>query len=347
MDSVSTEYKIRLGEDGTEVFRFELDERTFELRTPEVPDPPPWTQLSFKQCPHCPLSEQEHSHCPVALRLWDLVGRFHDTRSIDEVELEVITQERRIVQTLAIQRAIASILDLVLPACGCPITAHLRPLARFHLPLASEEETVFRVAGMYLLAQYLLGRNSENAGVELGGLTRIYEDLHVLNKAVSSRLQGATQSDSVKNAITLVDMYCMLVSVLLEDKLAEMGEFFGSYLPEAAGEPTAAHHLDEVKAFKREFLLATDAELREVDEGPAWLADVLGGEEADEAKPVETSESDDPKEKIIDEILSNSGLDLALEPMEVEEEDPVQPSVGEESPDSPRFYKNLFKMPSE
>ena len=173
MDPVRIEYRIKLSENKVETFGFLLDGKTFDLITEEVSDPPQWTELSFKQCSHCPLSVEEHSHCPMALQLCDIVERFHDTRSIDEVELEVITEERKVIQTLAIQRAIASILGLISPICGCPKTAYMKPMARFHLPLASEEETVFRVTGMYLLAQYFLSHTSQESGIEFDGLTKI------------------------------------------------------------------------------------------------------------------------------------------------------------------------------
>ena len=201
MDSVNIEYRIKLSEKRTECFNFELDGKTFDLKGDGLPNPPEWTRLSFRQCPHCPLKEDRHPHCPLAVQLHDIVNRFHDTRSIDKVELEVVTEERRVIQTLDIQRAIASILDLIVPICGCPKTACMKPLARFHLPLASEEETVFRVTGMYLLARYFLSHGAGGARIELGGLTGIYEGLHDLNKAVARRLRDVTRSDSLKNAL--------------------------------------------------------------------------------------------------------------------------------------------------
>jgi len=339
MDSISIEYRIRLGEGNTEIFNFELDGRTFDLVADEIRDPPPWTRLSFKQCPHCPLSEPKHTHCPVALQLCGIVERLHSTRSIDRVELEVITEERRVIQTLAIQRAIASILDLVLPVCGCPITAHMKPLARFHLPLASEEEAVFRTTGMYLLAQHFLSRTSAKSRIELDGLTRIYEDLHLLNKSISSRVQSATRSDSLKNAITLVDMYCMLVSVLLEDQLAEMRRFFGAYLPDAGREPVATNNFERAKAFRSELVFSSDVELLEIDDRPAWLKEITGAKKIEDTEQTETSESVDEKEKIIDEMLSKSGLSLALDPLEDKKENEPQSQIEGVSAGEPRFYK--------
>lgn len=315
MDSVSIEYRIKLSDSKTEVFQFELDRDTFDLITDEVPDPPHWTELSFRQCAHCPLRPEEHSHCPVALRLYDIVERFHDTRSIDEVELEVITEERRVIQTLAIQRAIASILDLVLPICGCPKTTHMKPMARFHLPLASEEETVFRVTGMYLLSQYFVSQVSKNAAIEFDGLTKIYEDLHTLNAAVATRLQAATKSDSIKNAITLVDMYSMLVPVLLEDRLVEMRGFFEAYLPEVATQqPPTTNHLEKAKAFRLE-LVPLDGELEKTDDRPDWLKAVTRSQETGAPEEKEIDESDRRKQEAIDRILSRSSLKLELEPL--------------------------------
>jgi hypothetical protein len=168
----------------------------------------------------------------MALQLHKVVERFHETRSIDEVKLEVITEDRTVVQTTALQRVLSSMLGLIFPTCGCPKTAYMRPMARFHLPLASEEETVFRVAGMYLVAQYFLTHNGKKGQFAFDGLISIYEDFHILNKAIASRLQYATDSDSSKNAITLLDMYSSLVPMLLEDQLAEIRGFFTAFLPE-------------------------------------------------------------------------------------------------------------------
>ena len=256
METVDISYRIKLNENTTEVFDFTLDGSTFELLDAAPDNPPEWTRLEYRQCPHCPLNKEEHPHCPVALQLFRVVERFHDTRSIDDVDLEVITEERRVVQTTALQRALASMLGLLFPTCGCPKTAYMKPLARFHLPLASEEETVFHVSGMYLLAQFFVRQKSQKNPFE--GLASLYDDMHLLNKAVASRVQMATQSDSLKNAITLLDMYSTLIPMLIEDELVEMRRFFAAYLPDdpGASERKAAmnNYLERAKAFTLELL---------------------------------------------------------------------------------------------
>lgn len=278
MEPVHIAYRIKLSEQLTEVFDYKLDGKTFEIiATDAVANPPRWTELGFKQCSHCPLNPAEHPHCPVALQLHTIVERFHQTRSIDVVDLDVITEDRTISKTTALQNAISSMLGLVFPISGCPKTAEMKPLARFHVPMASEEETVFHVAGMYLLAQYFLNNKGGRGTFSFDGLIRIYEDLHILNKAIASRLQAVTSSDSVKNAITLLDMYANLIPVLLQDQLVEIRSFFSAYLPEGSAVAPTSNYLEQAKAFKLE-LIPTDEEKLSLE-----IEDAQADDEEDEA----------------------------------------------------------------
>jgi len=347
MDRVAIEYRIKFAASRTEVFKFELHGSTFDLVKREVRDPPRWTKLTFNQCSHCPLNDRDHSHCPAALQLCDIVERFHDTRSIDKVELEVVTEERRVIQTLDIQRAISSMLDLILPICGCPKTAHFKPLACFHLPLASEEETVFRVTGMYLLAQYFLSQMSSRGRISLEGLIDIFTDLHILHKALASRLQSVTQSDSVKNAFALVDVYSVLVPSLIEDQLVEMRGFFESYLPDLDVDvaPPKRTHLEKAKAFKLE-LVPLEGGAASGDDRPRWLKEATGDSELKpDPEPAKAGGRDSGREEkrmVIEKILSKSDLALELEP--ISEEDPPGLDRSNGSPADPKPSKSVFKL---
>lgn len=338
-----------------ETFDFELDGETFDLIPVEAKDPPKWAKLEYSQCSHCPLKPEEHPFCPLALQLHGIVARFHNTRSIDEVEMEVITPDRRVIQTTAIQRAIASMLDLVFPVCGCPKTAFMKPLARFHLPLASEEETVFRVTGMYLLAQYFLSVSKRGGGIEFGGLTRIYEDIHTLNVAVARRLQSATTSDSSKNAITLLDMYSTLVPMLLEDELAEMRCFFKAYLPEDEVEVVSSNYLEKAKAFSLDFELVPihGEKPKDGDDRPEWLKQVIAAKAAGnemnnndayipQVKPSPVSEL---KESVADQILKKSGLTLELAP--ITEAQPPAATSPAAAGEKPKGVKASFRLPDD
>lgn len=316
MEPIKIAYRIKL-KDRNEVFEFALDSKSIELLNPPSPaNAPRWTELAYRQCSHCPLEPKEHTHCPLALQLSAIIGRLHDTHSIDEVKLEVDMQDRRVVQTTALQHALSSMLGLIMPTCGCPKTACMRPMARFHLPLASEEETVFRVAGMYLLAQYFMGHKGKAAKFDFDGLVRIYEDMHELNKAVASRLQMATESDSLKNAITLMDMYSTLIPMLLEDQLVEIRDFFKAYLPEDETVPPVGtpNLLEKARAFVID-MDASKLALVSADEdnrgSPPWLhgPPKEGCKAPEGAAPREAAES-----SAADEILSKSSLKFELEP---------------------------------
>lgn len=307
MDSVNIIYRLTFKKTNrVEEFDFALDGQTFELLDEKVDNPPSWTELAYRQCPHCPLKPEDSPHCPFALQIHKIVDRLHDTKSIDEVVMEVETDERKIVSTTAIQHVLSSMLGLIGPISGCPKTAYMRPLARFHAPMATEEETVFRVAGMYLLAQYFLTNNGKTGGFAFDGLIRIYEDMHELNKAVASRLQMATNSDSMKNAITLIDMYSTLIPMLLEDQLVEIRSFFNAYLPEdeQVEETPRQGLLEKARAFVLD-MDASELTVLPADDKdhnkPSWLRAVEG----DDATAAQNS--------AIDAILSNSSLSLSLE----------------------------------
>ena len=77
-------------------------------------------------------------------------------------------------------------------------------MARFDLPLASDEETVYRATSMYLLAQFFLKKEGSQTDLELDGLARIYENLQIINVAIAERLRAATTTDSSVNAIVVL-----------------------------------------------------------------------------------------------------------------------------------------------
>lgn len=310
METVNITYRINFDDRAPEVFDFSLDEESFDLVTTDAENLPKWTKLEFRQCSHCPLDKAEHTHCPLAKNIHHIVDRFHDTKSIDVVEMDVSTPERRVIQSTSLQQAIASMFDLIFPTSGCPKTEYMKPMARFHLPLASEEETVFRVTSMYLLAQYFLHTSSQGGRIELQGLNDIYDDMNILNKALASRLQTATDSDSAKNAIALLDMYSTLVPVLVDDELAELRGFFKAYLPEGELEVAKTNYLEKAKSFSMDLELEA---VNSVDDEPAWMRDAKAGDEKDSLGAGDSSESNEMS--AADKILQGSSLSLSLEPI--------------------------------
>ena len=109
---------------------------------------------------------------------------------------------------------------------GCPWTDRLRPMARFHLPFASEAETVYRSVCMFLLARELAGAGDAHGFATLKDL---YDNLHVVNRDMSRRLGAATRTDPARNAMALLDSYTTLLPAALESSLEELKPLFDTW----------------------------------------------------------------------------------------------------------------------
>ena len=227
--TIRISYTFTMKRGNTQRFDLKLDADTLQLVS-ELSESPAWTRLSFHQCSNCPLDASTHRRCPAALSLVDLVTRCEELVSHDQIDVMVKTDERIITQHTSAQRGISALMGLIMATSGCPKTAYLKPMARFHLPLASEEETVYRVTSMYLLAQYFLGLEGKLADESFAGLSRIYEDLEHVNIAMADRMRAATETDSSLNAIVLLDLFAKTVPWVLNHSLAELRPLFAPYL---------------------------------------------------------------------------------------------------------------------
>lgn len=230
MDNIKIRYHFKLGKNQDEIVDLELDAESLELVNKPCGDLPAWTKLDFNQCPHCPMDALTHPNCPVAMSLVDVVKRFDDVMSYDEIDLEVTTMDRRVSRHTTAQKAISSLVGVLFPASGCPHTAFFKPMVRFHLPLASEEATIFRATGMYLLAQYFLRKEGQKNDFELTGLKQIYNNMHLLNIHIAERLSNATRTDSSVNAIIILDVFTHALPYVIEDHLEEIRHLFAPYL---------------------------------------------------------------------------------------------------------------------
>jgi hypothetical protein len=222
MDTLPIRYRFTLLNGRQEVFDLVIDRRTLELKAPSPQKPAAWTQLGFHQCPNCPLKADTHPLCPAAAKLADVVPRFEPLLSYDTVRLEVETEERKIVGETTAQQALSSMLGLIMATSGCPHTEFLKGMARFHLPLASEEETLYRSVATYLLAQHLRRRAGAPPDRELAGLQRIYAALRVVNAAFTKRLRAAGRTDATLNALVLLDVFTIIVPSAVDESLGEL-----------------------------------------------------------------------------------------------------------------------------
>lgn len=199
-------------------------------------DPPDWAALDFHKCDHCPLSSVEHPWCPAAASIARLVAAFDELWSYDTVSLDVTTPERTFVfDQIQLQDALRSLMGLVLPTSGCPHTAFFRPMARFHVPLSSVEETIYRAASMYLLGQWMRRSQGHAVDFDLDGLTELYERVAVVNRQLHKRLSEAVSTDASQNAVALLGVFSQFLPMAVDESLAPLRPLFDSYV-EAVGD---------------------------------------------------------------------------------------------------------------
>jgi hypothetical protein len=205
---------------------FTFDASDFRLANAAPAAPPFWTELKFNQCANCPLNAAEHTHCPAALQMASAIEPLNALVSFDTVGVTVTQAERTIYAETTAQQAMSSVLGLIMATAGCPWTDRFRPMARFHLPFASEMETVYRSVCMFLLARELAGDTNTRG---FAALEALYENLHVVNRDMSRRLGAATRADPARNAMALLDAYTTLLPAALESSLEELKPLFDAW----------------------------------------------------------------------------------------------------------------------
>ena len=228
---VRFEYVFKF-DDGEDVrFAVKLDPRSLALIREEEAQPPAWARLSEVGCAVCELDGAEHRHCPVAVSLSGVVQRFAKRFSYEKVKVQVTTAERVISSDTSLQQALSSLIGIYMVTAGCPTMDKLRPMVRFHLPLATLQETVYRVVSTYLLGECLRKRRGQDPDWNLDGLYRIYSDVHEVNLAFTRCIRKAAPYDANANALVHLDLFTDVVTLSVQDALANLEYLFDpSYL---------------------------------------------------------------------------------------------------------------------
>jgi hypothetical protein len=241
MNLIEIEYRFFIEGEQNHCFKVKLDSLRLEA-IDAVPDTlPPWTALAFNQCPNCPLDTSKTSQCPAAVNMVRLVGCFDQLLSYDQALVMVVTDERMIQSDTTVQRAVCSLMGLLMATSACPLTAFFKPMARFHLPFASTAETIWRATSTYLLAQYFRFQSGYDPDLNFTELSRLYAQIQIVNQAFSKRLRKACQQDSMVNAIILLDLFAKSMPSAIDESLEEIRHLFVPYLKHV-------NRLDEVNS---------------------------------------------------------------------------------------------------
>ncbi len=214
-------YNLRAASGAEHTFEIDLERHQHAAPLPSG-TPPEWTLLEFQRCPNCPLETSQQLWCPTACDLVPLAEPFADALSIDRVDVWVHTADRSYFKNCDMQTALKSLFGLVMASSACPHMARLKPLAYFHLPFATLEETVHRTVGAYLVNQYIAQGEGKPADWDLNGLEALYSELRTVNVHFMKRLRKASTEDANINALQSFVSISSVVEMGIDDMLAKM-----------------------------------------------------------------------------------------------------------------------------
>ena len=177
----------------TVVSEVRLDPVTLEYIFEPRESYPHWVALDFHQCENCPLTNEDFIYCPLAVNLVPIIFWCKDLVSYDEVDLIITSAEREIHARTSLQKAVSSLLGLLMSSSACPKMKFLRPLARFHLPLATHEETIFRAVSAMFLKKYFDQGGNINDQDSLAELKENYHELQNLNYFIGNSISCSSR----------------------------------------------------------------------------------------------------------------------------------------------------------
>jgi len=224
--SIFYNYQFDFPDGHQKQFLVDFDSHSLCSKLPDGNQYPDWAQLEFKQCLNCPLTSEDYLYCPLAVNLVPIIYWCKDLASYDEVDVTITSAEREVRAHTSIQRAISSLLGLLMSSSSCPKMKFLRPLARFHLPLATHEETIFRAVSATFLKKYFEHSNNQYEEDPLIELKQQYDELQNLNRFIADRIRSAIKRDAAVNAIVLLDVLSKSVSYSINDSLQQIRYLF-------------------------------------------------------------------------------------------------------------------------
>lgn len=209
-------------------FEISIDLKTIVMVPPELKSKPDWTKLEYKQCKCCSLTKEEHPCCPIAINIAMIVDTFKNRISYEKCVVRCTTPERIYQKKTSLMEGLSSLLGLVMATSNCPVMLPFRPMARFHLPFSTIEETIVRTTSMYLLRQYFVHTNNKIQSLSIEGLHDTYTTLNILNAGLLSRIKDLDLIDSDRNAILIFHSLSDLLSMETDSDLTSIEYLFNT-----------------------------------------------------------------------------------------------------------------------
>ncbi|NPU94320.1 MAG: hypothetical protein HPY82_20615 [Gammaproteobacteria bacterium] len=210
-------------------YQIDMDPDTLEHPVP-VGLPPEWARLDVDKCSICPLKSSVTEYCPLALRIAPILS-FAPHPAFESVQIRVHKDNMTIESYTTVQDAYRSLIGLIMATSGCPHTGFFKPMAWFHLPFATQDETLFRACATFLFFQFFDPADPEQ-GSHFSDLKQVYENIHQVNQQIAKRLRRASASESTLNALTILDIFAQSFLPTLNQSLQQLAFLFKPHINE-------------------------------------------------------------------------------------------------------------------
>ncbi len=217
---MEVKYLFKFDEDNG--FSFKVD----PLRKKEKNKTPDWVDLDYCKCENCPLKKEEYPDCPIAEDFYLLIEKIKDKISFTCAKVTVQTKHRVYYKKTDLQSGVFSLMGLIMATSACPHFKFLRPLAKYHLPFSSIEETLFRSSSLYLLEQHMNELKGKEYSYSLDGLRERYNKLEIVNKGLAKRIRKVSTGDAGRNAIVALNVFAQMFESQFENDFSILAESF-------------------------------------------------------------------------------------------------------------------------
>jgi hypothetical protein len=146
--------------------------------------------------------------------------------SYDDCVVRCTTPERTYVKKTSIMEGLSSIFGIIMATSNCPVMEVFKPMARFHLPFCTVQETVMRSTSMYLLRQYFEHKNDKPPDLDLQLLDEHYNRVKAVNEGFMARISNLVEKDADKNAINILNSYAQMLSMQIYYSLNSLEYLF-------------------------------------------------------------------------------------------------------------------------
>lgn len=214
-DGRNTEYPLSLDPETLSLIPNEFSRELFD-----------WTLLEHKQCQNCPLTMESHPHCPIAINIMELVETFKSVFSYHGCTVLCKTAERTYIKETSVMEGLSAIFGVIMATSDCPRMEFLKPMARFHLPFATIEETTVRTVSMFLLAQYFKHKDEPNMKLDFKTLEEHYAQVQQVNEGILNRINSIGSEDADKNAIITLHSLSQFLSMEIDYSLGSLEYIF-------------------------------------------------------------------------------------------------------------------------